>query len=73
MAAATTLWRTDRKVKLTFPKGRELEDACKLFNVPADGVRRAIDLRENDTLDAQTLTASVREAIAVNLAGGDRR
>jgi hypothetical protein len=58
------------KVKLTFPKGRALGDGQGLFNVSADGVRRAIDVRETDMLDLSTLTALVREAIAVNLEGG---
>jgi hypothetical protein len=53
------------KVKLTFMRGRELEDPGKLFNVPADGVRRAIDLREGDPFDAEALTALVSEAIAL--------
>lgn len=58
------------KVKLTFMKGRELDDRSGLFNVPADGVRRAIDLREGDALDPPALTALVRQAIALNLTGG---
>lgn len=58
------------KVKLTFMKGREIDDPDGLFNVSADGVRRAIDFRKGDTLDAVALTALVRRAIAVNLAAG---
>ena len=57
------------KVKLTFMKGSALGDGQGLFNVSADGVRRAIDLRETDVLDVRALTALVREAIAVNLEG----
>jgi hypothetical protein len=57
------------KVKLTFMKGAGLGDGEALFNVPADGVRRAIDLRATDPLDAQRLTALVRRAIALNRAG----
>ncbi len=59
------------KVKLTFMRGRDLGEQ-QLFNVPADGVRRAIDLREGDVLDAPALTALVRQAIALNLAGAGR-
>jgi hypothetical protein len=55
------------KVKLTFMKGRELDDREGLFNVPADGIRRAIDFKENDPLNAAALTALVREAVALNL------
>ena len=58
------------KVKLTFMKGRALGDGQGLFNVPADGVRRAIDLREADALDMPALTRLVRAAIAVNLGDG---
>ena len=54
------------KVKLTFMRGGALEDGKSLFNVPADGVRRAIDLREGDVLDAPALTDLVRRAIALN-------
>ena len=61
------------KVKLTFMQGAALDDGQTLFNVPADGVRRAIDLREDDTLDLPALTALVRRAIAVNLAGDKGR
>lgn len=55
------------KVKLTFMKGRELADPHGLFNVPADGIRRAIDFTEGDVLDEAALTALVGEAIAANL------
>ena len=61
------------KVKLTFMQGAALDNGQTLFNVPADGVRRAIDLREDDTLDLPALTALVRRAIAVNLAGDKGR
>lgn len=58
------------KVKLTFMKGRDLADQQGLFNVSADGVRRAIDFKEGDMLDEAALTALVREAVALNLATG---
>jgi hypothetical protein len=61
------------KVKLTFMKGGALDDGNTLFNVRADGVRRAIDLRQTDTLDGQQLTELVRRAIALNLAAGQQR
>nr|WP_281503088.1 DUF1801 domain-containing protein [Ancylobacter crimeensis] len=54
-------------VKLTFAKGARLADPHGLFNASLDGrVRRAIDLHEGDTLDAQAFTALVRAAIALN-------
>ncbi len=58
------------KVKLTFFRGRDLPGGKAMFNVPADGIRRAIDLRETDIFDPLALTALVREAIALNLAEG---
>lgn len=57
------------KVKLTFHHGAALEDPSGLFNSSLGGkVRRAIDLREGDTVDEAALTALVREAVAHNLA-----
>lgn len=61
------------KVKLTFARGGALKDSDGLFNVPATGVRRAIDLREGDAFDPAALTRLIREAIAINLAESDRR
>ncbi|MEN3745788.1 DUF1801 domain-containing protein [Sphingomonas sp. HF-S3] len=55
------------KVKLTFMKGAALASGTRLFNVPADGVRRAIDLKEGDALDAAALTELIRRASALNL------
>jgi hypothetical protein len=56
-------------VKLTFAKGAALEDPAKLFNASLDGnVRRAIDIREGEVVDAAAFTALVREAVALNLA-----
>ena len=54
-------------VKLTFAKGASLEDPAGLFNASLDGkVRRAIDIREGDEVDASTFKALVGEAIALN-------
>ena len=58
------------KIKLTFIKGASLKDPKKLFNSSLDGnVRRAIDIAEGETVDAQAFQALVREAIALNAAG----
>lgn len=55
------------KVKLTFAKGASLDDPAGLFNSSLDAnVRRAIDLHEGDTLDADAFVALVREAAALN-------
>ncbi len=54
-------------VKLTFAKGAKLKDPTHLFNSSLDGnVRRAIDLREGDALDAVAFKALVRAAVAAN-------
>jgi len=54
-------------VKLTFAKGAALEDPSGLFNASLDGnVRRAIDIREGDKIDAKAFKALIRAAIALN-------
>jgi hypothetical protein len=57
-------------VKLTFAKGASLKDPKRLFNSSLDGnVRRAIDIREGEDVDAAAFKALVRQAVAVNRAG----
>jgi hypothetical protein len=54
-------------VKLTFAKGAFLADPKGLFNASLDGnMRRAIDLRENDELDAAAFRALFRAAVKYN-------
>jgi hypothetical protein len=53
------------KVKLTFPKGSSIPDPEGLLAVGA-GVRRAIDVREGETVDAAALQAVIRAAAALN-------
>ena len=54
-------------VKLTFAKGASLSDPARLFNASLEGnVRRAIDLREQDQLDARAFRALFVEAVAYN-------
>ena len=54
-------------VKLTFAKGASLPDPAGLFNSSLDGnVRRAIDIREGEQVDATAFKALVREAAALN-------
>lgn len=61
-------------VKLTFAKGAALADPSGLFNASLDGnTRRAIDLREGETVDAAAFTALIRGAIALNLSKPARR
>jgi len=62
------------KVKLTFARGASLDDPAGLFNASLDGgTRRAIDVREGETIDAAAFKALIREAIAANLAKAPRR
>jgi hypothetical protein len=54
-------------VKMTFAKGAALKDPSGLFNSSLDGnVRRAIDVREGEKIDAKALKALIREAVALN-------
>jgi hypothetical protein len=56
-------------VKLTFPKGASLKDPARLFNSSLEGnVRRAIDIREGETVDASAFKTLVRQAAALNRA-----
>lgn len=55
------------KVKLTFAHGAKLKDPAKLFNAADTGAtRRAIDLREGDTLNEKAFKALVTAAVAFN-------
>ena len=55
-------------VKLTFFKGAAVNDPSGLFTSSLDGkVRRAIDIKEHDEIDAGALKALIREAVALNL------
>ena len=54
------------KVKLTFPKGSALSDPHRLFNASLTGVRRAIDIHENDVLDEAAFRDLMREAASLN-------
>jgi hypothetical protein len=55
------------KVKLTFAKGASLEDPTGIFNASLDaGTRRAVDLREGESVDGDAFTALVQEAVALN-------
>ena len=55
-------------VKMTFAKGASLKDPAKLFNSSLTGnTRRAIDVREGETIKAAALKALVRAAVALNV------
>src|SRR5919198_2841972 len=54
-------------VKLTFFKGAALEDPSGLFNSSLGGkVRRAIDIKEGDSVDEGALKDLVRAAVSLN-------
>ena len=54
-------------VRLTFPKGAQIEDPKQLFNTRLDSnMVRAIDFHEGDMIDEAALRALIREAVALN-------
>jgi hypothetical protein len=54
-------------VKLTFASGAALPDPAGLFNASLEGnARRAIDLREGETIDAPAFRALIRAAVELN-------
>lgn len=54
-------------VKLTFAKGAALDDPAGLFNASLEGnVRRAIDIREDETVEPEAFKALIRAAVALN-------
>ena len=61
------------KVKLTFANGAALDDPAGLFNASLDGAtRRAIDVREGETVDSEAFKALIREAMALNVGKNGR-
>jgi hypothetical protein len=56
-------------VKLTFAKGASLKDPKRLFNSSLEGnTRRAIDIRQDEEVDAAAFKALIRQAVALNQA-----
>ena len=61
-------------VKLTFAKGASLKDPSRLFNASLEGnMRRAIDIREGEEVNAAAFKKLVLEAIALNLSKVKKR
>ena len=55
-------------VKLTFAQGAALDDPAGLFNAGlGGGTRRAIDIREGETVDTAAFKSLVKAAAALNL------
>jgi hypothetical protein len=54
-------------VKLTFARGASLPDPKRLFNSSLEGnTRRAIDIKQGETVDARAFKALVKAAVALN-------
>ncbi len=54
-------------VKLTFAQGASVPDPSRLFNSSLEGnMRRAIDIREGEKLDARAFKALIKAAVANN-------
>ena len=54
-------------VKLTFAKGASLKDPSKLFNSSLEGnTRRAIDIHEDEEINADAFKTLIRAAAALN-------
>ncbi len=61
-------------VKMTFAKGASLADPSGLFNSSLEGnMRRAIDFREGDKIDARALKELVRAAVELNRAKSKKK
>jgi hypothetical protein len=61
-------------VKLTFAQGARIPDPAGLFNSSLEGnLRRAIDIREGEKVDARAFKALVKAAVAWNLVPAKKR
>jgi hypothetical protein len=61
-------------VKLTFFRGASIEDPKRLFNSSLEGnTRRAIDLREGETIDEAAFKELICAAVAANAAARAQR
>ncbi|WP_299575270.1 DUF1801 domain-containing protein [uncultured Williamsia sp.] len=55
------------KLKVTFAKGASLPDPSTVFNASLDaGTRRAVDIKQTDTIDDDAFTALIQAAVALN-------
>jgi hypothetical protein len=55
-------------VKMTFARGASLKDPSGLFTSSLEGaVRRAVDIREGEKINAPALKALIRAAVALNV------
>jgi hypothetical protein len=59
-----------KAVKLTFAKGAFLDDPAGLFTSSLGGnLRRAVDIKEGESVDETAFKALVRQAVALNSLG----
>jgi hypothetical protein len=60
-------------IKLTFAKGASVDDPTGIFNSSLEGnTRRAIDIREGESVNAAAFKKLIRAAVAVNLASAPK-
>ena len=58
-------------VRLTFPKGTQLQDPKKLFNTRLESKAvRAIDFHQDDMLDVAAFKALILDAVQLNTSSG---
>ena len=63
-----------KAVKLTFARGASVPDPSRLFNSSLEGnTRRAIDIREGETVDVGAFKALIKAAVAQNSAPSSSR
>jgi hypothetical protein len=63
-----------KAVKLTFARGATVPDPSRLFNSSLEGnTRRAIDIAEGETVDADAFKALVKAAVARNAKPAKKR
>jgi hypothetical protein len=61
-------------VKLTFARGAGVSDPSRLFNASLEGkMRRAIDIRQDDNVDAGAFKALIKAAVAHNAGPARKR
>jgi hypothetical protein len=61
-------------VRLTFPKGAQLNDPKQLFNARLDSnATRAIDFHQGDSVDEAALKALILEVVALNMSKARER
>ncbi len=61
-------------VKLTFARGASLSDPKKLFNSSLEGnMRRAIDIKQGEVVNAAAFKTLVKQAVAFNSAGKKKK